>query len=294
MSDLKPPMSTVGLVLFIAAGFLLFVLALLLGKRQIMRFSLRSSRRPHISIGSDAPKKMRKSILECLDRVCKIRHEPVLLNAKVLQTASAVPNSYFYRMKALDSFSKLDEVLKSEEPGSEGRHPNKTVRHYLLGLYPDYLGSSSTDLIHQFADAYEHAQHDPTEFGEAQYKHYQGLLDELITCLRNGVAKRPGVVFGKVMGIDTQVIYKPDKGDTQTQTMPQTSPGTKDTSPDKDMSGKLDMRHRTRAGSSAQSSFMDSGHSSHQSTASAESFIPHAESPERIVLLDFDKKSHFV
>lgn len=291
--DNKPPMSTVGLVLFIAAGFLVFVLVALLAKRQIMRFSLRSSRRPHISIGSDAPKKMRKSILECLDRVCKIRHEPVLLNAKVLQTATAVPNSYYYRMKALDSFSKFDETLKSEEPELEGRHPNKTVRHYLLGLYPDFLGSSSTDLIHQFADAYEHARHDPTEFGEAQYKHYQGLLEELITCLRNTAAKRPGVVFTKTIGMDTQVIYKPDKGDTQTKTMPH-SPDPKDSSPDKDICGKLDMRHRTRAGSSAQSSFMDSGHSSHQSTTSAESFIPHTESPERIVLLDFDKKSHYV
>lgn len=58
-------------------------------------------------------------------------------------------------------FLFTDEALKEEEPESLGRHPSKPVRHYLLGLYTDYLDTSSFDLIHRFADAYEHARHDP-------------------------------------------------------------------------------------------------------------------------------------
>ncbi|GFR76597.1 transposase [Elysia marginata] len=53
--NLSDDISLVSVVLFIASGILLFLLAFLFAKRQIMRFALKSARRPHVNIGSDAP-----------------------------------------------------------------------------------------------------------------------------------------------------------------------------------------------------------------------------------------------
>ena len=205
-------LSTVGIVLFIAAGILSLVLAILLAKRHIMRLSLRSAWRPHIFIGTGAPNTLRRLIDAKLANVCKIKYEPLLLNSKVQHVASTTPNHYYYRMKAVDSFSKFDEVFQTEMPSAEVRHPNKTVRQYLLDLYPDYLSTPSTDLIHQFADAYDHARHNPDEFKEAQYNHYVHLLEELITCLKDGIRNKTGVIIIKNQQKESQVIFKPEKG----------------------------------------------------------------------------------
>ena len=70
----------------------------------------------------------------------------------------------------------VDEVLKDGEPESPCRHPSKSVRPYLLGLYSEYLSTTSVDLVHQFCDAYEHARHNPDEFGEDQYNNFMLLL----------------------------------------------------------------------------------------------------------------------
>lgn len=44
------------IVIFIALGALLLVLLFIFAKRQIMRFTLRSRRGPHVPIGHSAPK----------------------------------------------------------------------------------------------------------------------------------------------------------------------------------------------------------------------------------------------
>ena len=266
MGEIKS-ISVISVVLFIGAGALVFFLLFILAKRQIIRFAWKATRPPHASIGLDAPKDLKEKILSRLDRIAYIRHEPLLLNPKVLQTAKTVPNHYYYRMKAVDAFMKFDEVLKEEEPDSPGRHPSKNVRPYLLGLYQEYLSTSSVDLIHRFCDGYEHARHDPTDFDDNQYNNYILLLEELITCLRVGLKKKLGMPLDKASKLETEVIFDSErKGIVKTKTnihsekseaKPRTSkrPG--------------ELRYRSRTDSSGHSSLLDSGHSS-QSSASIE------------------------
>lgn len=54
-------LSGVTIVLIIGGGVILAVILFIFAKRQIMRFSLRSRRGPHIAIGHDA-----KKVYSCL------------------------------------------------------------------------------------------------------------------------------------------------------------------------------------------------------------------------------------
>jgi len=108
-----------------------------------------------------------------------------------------------------------------------------------------------------------------------------------------GVNKRSGVILDKTSpGLETKVVYKTGKGETKTVMCDQQS----NLIIHKDKPTEVRQRTATspRDGSSVVSSFPDSGHSSHQSTASVESFNPRAESPERIVLLELDNRGQFV
>lgn len=61
------------------------------------------------------------------------------------------------------------------------RHPHESLRAFLLTvLSATTLNGSGQRLIHQFCDMYEHARHDPNEFGSEQYEAYQRLLLKLI------------------------------------------------------------------------------------------------------------------
>ena len=72
-------LSGVAIVICIAIGFTTFVLLFIFGKRQIMRFALKSRRGPHVPIASDAPKGLRKEIERRLDVVKDIKLETAAL-----------------------------------------------------------------------------------------------------------------------------------------------------------------------------------------------------------------------
>ena len=55
-TNMTEELSGVTIVIFIAVGVLTILLLFIFGKRQIMRFALRSRRGPHIPIGHDARK----------------------------------------------------------------------------------------------------------------------------------------------------------------------------------------------------------------------------------------------
>lgn len=55
-TNMTEELSGVTIVIFIAVGVLTILLLFIFGKRQIMRFALRSRRGPHIPIGHDAQK----------------------------------------------------------------------------------------------------------------------------------------------------------------------------------------------------------------------------------------------
>lgn len=60
------------------------------------------------------------------------------------------------------------------------RHPSENLRAYLLTTLAAPLNGSGQRLIHQFCDLYEHARHDPNEFGEEEYQGYSRLLFKLL------------------------------------------------------------------------------------------------------------------
>lgn len=55
-STVKKELSGVMIVIIIGGGVLLFIILFIFAKRQIMRFTLRSRRGPHVPVGHDAKK----------------------------------------------------------------------------------------------------------------------------------------------------------------------------------------------------------------------------------------------
>jgi hypothetical protein len=60
------------------------------------------------------------------------------------------------------------------------RHPSENLRAYLLTTLAAPLNGLGQKLVHQFCDLYEHARHDPSEFGDEEYQVYSKLLLKLL------------------------------------------------------------------------------------------------------------------
>ncbi|XP_067667904.1 protein C1orf43 homolog [Haliotis asinina] len=252
-------LSIVSVVLFIASGGLVFILLFLFAKRQITRFTLKSARRPHVNIGTDAPKIMRQEIKRRLDRVEHFMYEPVLLTEKVQIVASSVPNHYYYRMKALDAYTNAIESLRENEPTMEMRHPTQTILQYLFSLCPSAITGPAhkSDILHRFADGYVQARHDPAVFEGEQFINYMELLDQVIRLIKQDADKRSStaVWFSKNVK-DTEVVYQPGKKGFEDGTVTvQASKSHKDTEP------KTETRNR-RPDSLEHINLVDSGKSS--------------------------------
>lgn len=186
---MEPPIPLKGVVLFIAFGSMVFILVFCFIKRQITRFTLRSSHGPHAAIGANAPKSLRSEIERLLKRVKEITYEPQLLSPEVEQklSSASVADSrhYVYRMKTVDSLAILDAELK--KCGMITRKPSTPLKPFLLDArqtgYP--LEGARLDLVEQFANRYEHARHDPAEFTESHYEEFVHLLNQLLAHIRS-------------------------------------------------------------------------------------------------------------
>ena len=102
-------LSGVMIIIIIGGGVLTFVMLFIFAKRQIMRFTLRSRRGPHVPVGNDAKKALRKEIERRLDCIQKIAQEPKLLwndDKYILQCDKPLP-PYYYRMQAVDDVKIL-------------------------------------------------------------------------------------------------------------------------------------------------------------------------------------------
>lgn len=172
-------LSGVTYILIFGGGVLMFVLLFIFAKRQIMRFALRSRRGPHVPVGHDATKSIKKEIERRLDCIQRIAYEPQLLDddtSYILQPDSSLP-PYYYRLKAVDDIKILEKEIAKQD-GSV-RQPRDSLRAFLLTALAAPMGSSQR-LIHQFCDMYEHARHDPSEFSNEEYEAYRRLLLKLL------------------------------------------------------------------------------------------------------------------
>uniref|UniRef100_A0A2S2R6E4 Uncharacterized protein n=1 Tax=Sipha flava TaxID=143950 RepID=A0A2S2R6E4_9HEMI len=115
-------LSGVTVVIFIAGGILTFILLFIFAKRQIMRFALRSRRGPHVPIGHDGKKTLKREIERRIEVIPKICFEPKLLaidqdddRSKYILPPPAELNdkplpAHYYRMKAVDDVKKLGSI----------------------------------------------------------------------------------------------------------------------------------------------------------------------------------------
>lgn len=147
-----------------------------------MRFALRSRRGPHVAVGHDADKGLRMEMERRLDVIPRIVHEPRLIydddTRYILPPGSVFP-PFYYRLKAVDDVKTLEsEILKQDS--SMHRHPTENLRAFLLSSLAAPLDGSGQKLVHQFCDMYEHARHDPADFGDEEYQAFSRLLVKLM------------------------------------------------------------------------------------------------------------------
>ncbi|XP_077293969.1 protein C1orf43 homolog [Arctopsyche grandis] len=177
-------LSGVTVVIIIGGGVLTFVLLFIFAKRQIMRFALRSRRGPHMPIGHSANKSLKREIDRRIQAIPRIVHEPLLLNESkfILDPQQKLPSHYF-RLKAVDDIKLLEREI-SRSGGGITRQPCDSLRAFLLNSLAIPLGGRGQKSVHQLCDMYEHARHDPAEFGDEEYQVYNRMLLKLIDAAR--------------------------------------------------------------------------------------------------------------
>lgn len=60
------------------------------------------------------------------------------------------------------------------------RHPSDNLRVYLLNTLGAPLNGVGQRLVQQFCDLYEHARHDPADFGDEEYQMFSRILLKLM------------------------------------------------------------------------------------------------------------------
>lgn len=178
-------MTEVPVIIIISGAVLLVVMFLIFAKRQIMRFTLRG-RRGVQSLDENVPKVIRREIERRLHCAQKIVHEPKLIAEDgkfILRNAngSASLPPYYYRQRAVDDVRMLEREITKHD-GSV-RFASDNLRSYLINQLlkgPVNGAAGQQRLIHQFCDMYEHARHDPAEFGSHEYESYHRMLLKLV------------------------------------------------------------------------------------------------------------------
>lgn len=181
--ELEKELSGTLIIFIVSGGVFLLIFFTIFAKRQIMRFALRSRRGPHIPIGHDACKTIKKEIERRLDRIQNISFDPQLLpdDPSYILRSDADQPPYYYRLKAVDDIKLLEKEIAKHD--SIVRQPRESVRAFLLTSLlaaPMMMTGPGQRLIHQFCDMYDHARHDPNEFGLEEYETYERLLMKLL------------------------------------------------------------------------------------------------------------------
>lgn len=76
-------------------------------------------------------------------------------------------------------FCYTEQEITKQDPCLH-RHPTEHLRAYLLTTLAAPLNGPGQRMVHQFCDLYEHARHDPSEFGDEEYQVFHRLLLKLI------------------------------------------------------------------------------------------------------------------
>ncbi|GBP63384.1 Uncharacterized protein C1orf43 homolog [Eumeta japonica] len=150
---------------------------------QITRFAIRSRRGPHVQIGTDAKKILKKEIERRIEAIPRIVHEPRLLSTEPSHYILEPQQPYHYRFRAVDDVQTLEQEIARQDSGLK-RHPRESLRAFLLSSLAAPLDGHGQKLVHQFCDTYEYARHHPGDFGEEEYQAYSRLLMKLLDAAR--------------------------------------------------------------------------------------------------------------
>lgn len=124
---------------------------------------------------------MKREIDRYIEVIPRIVCEPVLLDEDspyILQPGTQPPLHYC-RLKAVNDVKILEKEIAKQDSNLH-RHASDNLRSFLLMALVTPINGCGQKLIHQFCDLYEHARHDPSEFGDEEYQLYTRLLLKLI------------------------------------------------------------------------------------------------------------------
>jgi len=182
-----PNFSGATIVIFIALGALVLVLLFIFAKRQIMRFTLRSRRGPHVPIGHSAPKGLRKEIERRLDLISRIKLEPKLVpehELMVLPSEGFSPET-LGRMFAIDEIKILESQLKLASDSKVFRMPGENIRTFLMSQTIGLLKGAQPKCIHHLCDLYDRARYSPDGFSPHHLQAYRELIANLIQVIQS-------------------------------------------------------------------------------------------------------------
>jgi len=205
-------LSGVAVVIIIAVGVQTFIMLFIFAKRQIMRFTLRSRRGPHISVGQGGVKAFRREIDRRLDYASHIKHEPRLCNDDAAQrTSHDLKKKYSDRMLAVDQCADLSSIIARY--GADCLRPaGSNLRSFLIECLSGPLAGADPKQIHKFCDLYEHARHSYHPFSKLDYNNYINLLSELKSLALKNLRNRPD--NSKTVDIassQTKLVNRPNK-----------------------------------------------------------------------------------
>lgn len=189
-------LSGVAVVIIITVGLQTFIMLFIFAKRQIRRFTLRSRRGPHVSVGQGALKVLRKEIDRRIEYAAHVRYEPVLASSGGSGPATAEPpgssSDLRYRVMAVDKLVELDTLVADYD--SEYFRPAWTnVRSFLLECLAGPLVGLEPKKIHRFCDLYEQARHSHRPFRGPELAKYLQHLSELKLQVIHNIRNKPAL-----------------------------------------------------------------------------------------------------
>jgi len=183
----SPPeqLSGVAVVIIIAVGVQTIIMLFIFAKRQIMRFTIRSRRGPHVSVGQGGVKALRREIDRRLEYASHIRYEP-----KLGRVGSSENVAHKHRIVAVDKISELDEIIAKYDLHYY-RPAGSSIRSFLTECLAGPLVGLDPKHVHRFCDMYEHARHSYRQFGQLELNNYLNLLDELKSLVVRNTENKP-------------------------------------------------------------------------------------------------------
>lgn len=199
-------LSGVAVVIIIAVGVQTFIMLFIFAKRQIMRFTLRSRRGPHVSVGQGGVKSFRREIDRRLDYASHIKYEPTLSRPGL---GDSLPHQH--RLQAVDKMAELDHLIASYDVDLVRPAAGANIRSFLIDCLAGPLVGTDPRRVHSLCDMLEHARHSYKPFGQLELNNFLNLLAELKTVVTRNTQNRPQPRKKSATPVQNKPVNRPRK-----------------------------------------------------------------------------------